>query len=383
MSERLGIAPETLQQEQKPQVFFISAARGTYDGLRTINRTLGDKFGEENVHMYNSALFGEHVSPHRFKKMGAQMKAKIEAGPTTILAHSFGAAETMAAFEEIEKEDPDFFKKKEHLENLTLTLISPAGFIENWRQGLKYVAKYAQLGAQEVGMLGRTFPGRTSVLQGISSVASIPSGIAERSHMVAGIRSVSADISNADGTARVVEHNPDRDYLPYVNEADLETINQLDARIAEASEAEELTRKERRTVRKALRQRGRLTSKVVMGTLMNSYSDEAGDPVIESEKFGKSKEASQARRKLIIDTFVKGKVLSKMTELQDAGVNINIVVPEHDTMMTVDDARNFLQGREDRLAVTSLSTHMVPWAAQPNILVELVKTFDRQNPKES
>jgi hypothetical protein len=373
--ERLGASTEVLERPANPQVVFISAAGGTYDGLRSVQGALSSEFGTENVTVFNSALFGEKISSDRFKQMGAIIKSKIEKGPTAIIAHSFGAAETMAAFKEIEKEDPGFFKKQETLDNLNLVLISPAGFFRNWRNGLKYVSKYAKLGVQEAGMLRRTFPGKGSILQGIVSASSVPTEAVYRDDLIQGVRNVSQKLSQVEGQVRVVDAFPDRDYMPFTDAKTQGKLQALDARIAEAASADTLTARQRRAARKALRQRGRLTRKVVNEAFKNAHAKAFGDPVIQHHKYEKDRDAKKAKRRLIIDTFVKGKVLEKMSAWQDAGMRINIVIPEHDTMMSVDEARNFLQGNSDRLAVTPLSTHSAPWAPQPRILTELVKSF--------
>lgn len=381
MAETLGYTPpaETKEKEKALNVVFISAARGTYDGLRSIKGTLDREFGADNVSVYNSVLFGDKPSPDRFEKMGAELKAKIESGHTTILAHSFAAAETMEAFKEIEKEDPDFFKQRENLDNLQLILISPAGFFQNWRQGIKYGLKYIKLGVQEAGMaMGRTVPGKTSILHGIVSTSVVPHEGIDRDDLVTRVRKVSGKLSQAEGSVREVDAVPDRDYSKYLPAEQAAALQSVDGVFKEATGVDILTSRQRRAARKALKQRARLTSKVVVGSFENRYADQEGDPEIPHEVYDKDKVASRNKTRLMWDTFIKGRVLGKMTEWQNAGMRINFVIPEQDTMMSVDDARNFLQGNDDRLAVTPVSTHMAPWGPQPRILVELVKKFNQQ-----
>lgn len=386
MAETLGYTPpaETKEKEKTPNVVFISAARGTYDGLRSIKGTLDNEFGADNVSVYNSVLFGDNTSPDRFQKMGAELKSKIESGPTTILAHSFAAAETMEAFKEIEKEDPDFFKKKENLDNIQMILISPAGFFKNWRQGIKYGLKYVKLGVQEAGMaMSRTVPGKTSILHGIVSTSVLPHEGLARDDLVQRVRKVSGELSQADGSVQEIDAIPDRDYRKHLPPEKAKALQSVDDVFTEATEADTLTRRQRRAARKALKQRARLTSKVVVGSFENRYADQEGDPEVPHEVYDKDKVASRNRTRLMWDTFIKGRVLGKMTEWQNAGMKINFVIPEQDTMMSVDDARNFLQGNDDRLAVTPVSTHMAPWGPQPRILVELVKKFNQQLEQEA
>lgn len=382
MAELVGYkSPEAEvgEKDKTPNVVFISAARGTYDGLRSIKGTLDSEFGTDTVTVYNSVLFGDNPSPDRFQKMGAELKTKIENGPTTILAHSFAAAETMEAFKEIEKEDPDFFKKKENLDNLQLILISPAGFFKNWRQGIKYGLKYVKLGVQEAGMaMGRTVPGKTSILHGIVSTSVIPHERIARDDLVQRVRKISGKLSQADGSVPEIDAVPDRNYRKRLLPEEVTALQNIDDVFEEATDADTLTRRQRRAARKALKQRARITSKVVVESFDNRYADQDGDPEIQHEVYDKDKIASRNRTRLMWDTFIKGHVLGRMTEWQNAGMRINFVIPEQDTMMSLDDARNFLQGNDDRLAVTPVSTHMAPWAPQPRILVELVKKFNQQ-----
>ncbi len=380
MAETLsvGISPEIKRQETSQQVVFISGATGTNDGLRAINSTLQNEFGRDKVTVYNSVLFGDKSSPNRFVEMGRSLKSKIENGKTTILAHSFGAAETIEAFKEIEKHDPNFFKNKENLDNINLILVSPAGFFKNWRQGIRYGAKYAKLGVQEAGkFFGKTLPGKSSVLQGIVSASVVPSHVLERGEMIDSVQAMAGKISHMRSDVLSVDANADRDYAQYMDFSEKQKLREIDARLAEYAYADQLTWRQRMSARKALRQRGRLTRKVVKGALENKYADDYSDPIISNIRYGRSRSASQARRRLMLDTFLRGKVLEKMNSLQNAGLKINMVVPEYDTLMTVDNAKQFLQGRDDRLVVTPLSTHMAPWGPQPGILAELAKRLSK------
>ncbi len=383
MSEIPGPRLEVLKPKKEQQVVFISGATGTYDGMRTIKGALHEQYGRDNVSVYNSVLFGDRPSPDRFQQMGADLKEKIIKGPTTVLAYSFGASETVAALDEIVKEDPNFFKQKENLDNLQLVLISPASFLANWRQGLRYGSKYITLGIQEKGALGLTLPGKTGILHGIVSSAVIPPEGVAREKLVKGIRIVSGALSKADGSVQELDFNPDRNYLPYLSEEERKKLEVLDTRLNEAIQDEVPSRHNRRAARKALRQRGRLTSKVVNESFRNSYSDDFGDPEREETVYPKSKEAAKKTRKLLWDTFMNGRVLGKMTEWRNAGLKINIIVPEQDAMMDVDDARDFLLGDNNRIAVASLSTHSGPWAPQPKLVVASAKAFEHQILKDA
>lgn len=374
MSPEISINPETLPTEPIRHVVYMAGATDTYGNLQKVKEKLTENFGPENVTIYNSALFGDRPEKDRFKTIGEDLKRRIEEGPTTILAHSLGAAEMLASFEKIKKTYPDFFKKEKTKANLSIVFISPT-ILKNAYDGLKYASKFVSLGVQELGMLRYTLPGKTSILHGIVSLSLLPPNNETIAYedLVTKVREASQKFSRHNNTIYEISHKPDDTYYASIPDETLKLINEQDKILKNTSVD---TQKGIRKFRRALKKRGRLTRKILKSIFDRTHPANSDNANIEPEKAKKDKEASKQIRQFLYDTFFNGETYKRLKDLlKDLGdeAKIKIAVPEYDLLMKIKKAIQVME-KEKNVETVAPSTHTSPWTLKPEVLVYLINS---------
>lgn len=377
MSEHGGVLLEKATNYQKEQQhtkegrgFFFSGARGRWKGIRATKQALEDVFGRGKAKVLNSALFAESPARDRFESSGRDIQSSIEEGPTTVVAHSFGTAELCASIDEIKKNKPGFFQKKEHAENLHIKLISPAGIFKNRREGIKYLMKYGLLGPQEAGMLKRTLPGKTSILEGITSVRTLPPENISHKRLVTDVRYASRKLSQYDRSENMIDAESQRNYFDVIDPHKKTHIQKVDAKLKEA-----MDHGSEWQIRKMLRKRGRITRRPLQKVYRGDYSDIYKDPQIDAVGYEKDKVAKRKVRKLFKETFFKGKVLRDIQSLIAAGVDVEVIIPEQDILISKKDMQK-LPGAS--VSFVPLSTHISPWAVQPEVIKQIALSSQKE-----
>lgn len=354
--------PEQAPMEPVPSAVFIGGATSTYKGLGGIDSVLKKRFGEKNASVYNSLLSPELSAPDRFIRMGEDLKAKMQQGPVTVIAHSF-VAELYAAMQT----DPEFFQKQDNLKNLRLILISPA-LPENAREGVAMVGRYGRIALQEGnGLGGRTLPGKTRNLRGIVSTGVLPVAEADFADVKEHARQAAGEISHVtrSTTGTVVDFTTQRDYTPVLTEKEIETMSHADADYRDA-----ITVGGRRKAR-ALRRRGFAANKTLFRVNKTDFT-KLGETEMEGTHNRPSWGTAKLTGKLLKDTFVNGNVYNFIKALAGNGVKTTIVIPEFDTLMTPRKAQDL--GNVDNIDVVigAHATHGFPWADQPEWLLNLL-----------
>ena len=368
-------------QSQRWNVVFNSGGGGNHNSLRTPNAALKNAFGAENATTITSILWGDLPTLDRFPKIATIYRGNIRKKPTVVVAHSMGGPEAVKGLAILN--DEGFFADKNNSANTKLVLMSTTGYFKTPLGGIKYMGNYGRVLVQEVGVLGRTVPGKTSVLQGIVSLNVLPPKGIERQELIEGVRKAASKLSHHSDKYTQVDGLPDRDYSQYLGDT-TDAVTALDTELVSLIKQDKLTSKQRRRARGLIRQRGRLTKQTIEDAFANTHADDFGDPIIPvPEEIPSKEEAHNVRKEFLIETFLKAKTRKRIKELKKSGVEIYIADPENDAMLSRRyvrrQARRLLgKNYADHFIQIPFATHNGPYAVQPQILVELAKEVIRK-----
>lgn len=155
MSVESGSGVRDLHQDprkesiQKPRYcLFISGAMGTNQGISAVRGGLEEAYGAENVVAFNSILSKDKPNPKRFDQMAEFIVQHAKDG-LDIVVHSLGSVELIKAIKKVKKKDEKFFDKEENKKNLHIILSSPSGFNKGSLGSARYFKRTVIFNRQE------------------------------------------------------------------------------------------------------------------------------------------------------------------------------------------------------------------------------------------
>lgn len=361
---------EAINTEQKGSCVFFSGANSTYVGLGAVDGTLKKHFGKENVSVHNSVLFAEIPAENRYQVLSKDLKKKLEKGPVSVIAHSFGAAELAATISTLAVEDPEFFTQ-DKLDNLSITLISPA-MPKNTREGLWALWRFSKIAVQEAAgtplMEGTTWPGKHRKLRGISATNIIPPEGVDFATVKEEAAKFSRHMSHSkfSPSIPIVDFDTPRNYKSVLSAEDTKTFQD-----ASSEFAHNIEHRSTKAAKKAHVRYGRKMTKILPVLDKTDFSS-LGDTQMKATNHEWTRGAKRRRRKLFSQAFFTGDVYKQMINFAECGAKVQVVIPEYDLMTSAKQVRRLHMMDNVDVVIAKHTTHAFPWAQQPEWLLDLL-----------
>lgn len=347
--------------------FFIGGATSKTVGFGALDRTFRDRYGDGNVVLHSSVLFGDNPDPQRYSTMSRDLASQLQRGPVDIMVHSFGAGELVETVRHIEENDPAFFTRVP-LDSLSATFVSPT-LPRTLGEGLDIGRRYVSVGLQEGGALkGHTLPGPRRGLHGIvANTMMPPEGIsAQELHDVT--RETYPDLSHVvQGTSSdIVSLADSRDYRPILTSDERERVEIADRELVEG------LRKSRREKAGAIYRRGVSVNPITMGRIRTGDWPEMGDTQMEAPNRPITKDSLGLQLDMWYRTLGRGEAYRGFVDLASRGMETQIVIPEYDILYSPAQAKRFGELPNTNLVIAEHATHGFPWQDQPDFWLKLV-----------
>ena len=332
---------EGLPVEHKPHALFIAGGMGTYKGISDIKAGLKEAYGLENVTVFNSILSSDPQNPKRFKQMADVVMNNIDKG-VHIIVHSLGASEARKMIKQIKRKDPEFFNNPYNIENLHITLVSPAS-IKGVAGPFRFLAKTWRFAREQAET---PISKKRTLLRGIDSLTAFPPQNIPDAELTQAMRDAFGKLSQyEEGVIEgedVVLFNPEFTYFNKLDDKKKEDLETHDKKLKLAIDSKNYV-----NLRKLVAERGELLRQPLADVFAGKFKDTSGesadDPILE---------ATRATMGGYIDLFntlvsaISNLPLKEMEELQRRGVRVNFVVPEYDIWKSTEEARRFFNSLE-------------------------------------
>ncbi len=338
MSLELGARRER-EANSKPYCLFISGGMGTNAGIRGIKQGLEQQYGVGKVEAFNSVLnFKDPQNPKRFEQMADFIQQHAKEG-LDIVAHSLGAAELRKAIEIVKKKDAGFFDNKENTKNLHIVLVSPSGFNKGKMGFFKYMRKAFKHYNQEMDV--PVVSQSKTLLRGIHALTAFPPVGVPSEDLILALRKIMPELSHykEEDTLSVFlqgeQHNFDE--LSDVQKGFIISHSKMISFAIKSGKDSDL--------RALVISYGEELRKPLAQVFAGNF--ESGDAQVQ--------EATRAMMGGVIgwmSTVIDGfgsKPMRKLAELQQKGVRVDLLIPEYDVFMNLQEAIAFFEGSDDAL----------------------------------
>lgn len=354
--------PDLRPTKESPQkqrhCLVLSGFSATTAGINEIKGVFETQYGgAENVRTFNSAVnFKDPQNPNRFNEMADFIEAHAKDG-LDIVAHSFGAAELTKAMSIIRKRDEAFFDKKENAQNLRIVLISPGGFNEGFSGPFRYLTRVMKFAREQAEF--PIYSKSETLPRGIDALTAFPPKDIESSVLAQAMREAIPELSQyREEAVKMISLDEQRDNVTHLSEDQKEQVAVYGEMMRIAIENRNYD-----GLKRLIASYGKILRSPLNAILVGSF-DSAKNQALEAAQgsiramvggiIGSIKSVG-----LVFDVLGSAP-MKELAELQKKGVDMEIVLPENDLLMRLDQAIAFLEGTGKLPHVVERATHFFP-----------------------
>lgn len=332
------VSTEIRRDAQEPFCGFFAGGTNTPRASVGIRGALERVYGQGRVATFDSAFSPETVVTGRHYQQAEVLRPHFLAGePVHVIVHSLGTSEWGKVKDILKEDDPEFFQK--YGKNLQLTIISLGGFVEN-------IAESAQL----LGNFGRFIHEQTNVplvarsatlRRAVDTLNAFPPQNIPPDELAAGVRRAMAKESLYKEGMPEIDFLPKHNFYAQISEELQRKVTALDQELRVLMQEGDSEK-----VRRKLKERAILLRDETENAFKGNHYPEpepAEQPISTEGLTG----ALLGQFRLYVD-MLNGKPLKDAEELQDAGAEVIIVLPEYDPFGGADRARKFFKDNKEK-----------------------------------